>query len=178
LRETNADGRQLLIPATTEHGLKPSRGGLFIATNTHRLFFLFFGGAAFATIMPAKMSAPQNAPGLEMATVPRRRKTKSGGTIYVLPYKQATPPGFGMQAGNSEPYMSPAKMWVMTSASARCLSPAPRPINRFNGFPAFHLCSPVPFVTCRLTWGISISVPPVNYSGILDPGNRPSPYSE
>src|SRR5258706_12571431 len=37
---------------------KPRRGGLFLATNTHRLFFLFFGGAAFATPIRAMMSAP------------------------------------------------------------------------------------------------------------------------
>ena len=56
---------------------------------------------------------------MEIATTPRRRKTKSGGTIYVLPYKQATPTGFGMQADNREPYMSPLKMRVMTSRSRR-----------------------------------------------------------
>ena len=119
MRETNADGRQLPIPATNGNGLKPRKGGLFIATNTHRLFFLFFSGAAFTTTVSAKMLALQHAPGMVMAAAPRRRKTKSGGTIYVLPYKQATPTGFGMQADNSEPYMSPAKMWVMTRRERR-----------------------------------------------------------
>jgi len=56
-RETNADGRQIHIPATSRNALKPRRGGLFITTNTLRLFFLFFGGAAFARTIQAKLSA-------------------------------------------------------------------------------------------------------------------------
>ena len=136
LRETNADGRQLPIPATTGSGLKPRRGGLFIATNTHRLFFLFFGGAAFAMTMSAKMSAPQHAPDMGMATAPRRRKTKAGRTICVLPYKQATPTGFGMHAAKSEPYMSPAKMWVMTRHLCRFTVRLSARVKLFGNFPA------------------------------------------
>ena len=35
--------------------------------------------------------------------MPRRRKTKRRGTICVLPYKQATPAGFALEATNSQP---------------------------------------------------------------------------
>jgi len=73
---------------------KPRRGGLFIATSTYKLFFLFFGGAAFAMTVPARMSAPHHALRMEMDTAPRRRKTKRKAIIGVLTYKQATPAGF------------------------------------------------------------------------------------
>src|ERR1051326_6710708 len=35
--------------------------------------------------------------------LPRRRKTKRRGIICVLPYKQATPAGFAVEATNSQP---------------------------------------------------------------------------
>jgi hypothetical protein len=57
-------------------GFKPQRGGLFIATSAHRLFFLFFGGAALATTMPARISAPNHARRMEMLVAPHRGKTK------------------------------------------------------------------------------------------------------
>jgi len=86
-----------------------------MATTTRRLFFLFFGGAAFATTILVKMSAPNHTLHKEMLVTPRRRKTKRRRTICVLLYKQATPTGFGMQADNSESYLSSAEMCVMTS---------------------------------------------------------------
>jgi hypothetical protein len=49
---------------------------------------------------------------MEILTTPRRRKTKRKGTIYVLPYKQATPTGFATQADNREHFIRPKRMWV------------------------------------------------------------------
>jgi hypothetical protein len=114
LRETNADGRWLHIVVPNRSGFKPQRGGLFMATNAHRSFFLFFGGAAHATTMPANLSAPNHARRMAMLIAPRRRKTKRERTICILPYKQATPLGFMLQANYRQSYVSPSTMWVIT----------------------------------------------------------------
>ncbi len=82
-----------LISCNGRDGIKPRRGGLFIATNMHRLFFLFFGGAAFATTMLARISAPNHVLRAETLAHAAPPKNKKKGTIYVLPYKQATPTG-------------------------------------------------------------------------------------
>jgi hypothetical protein len=76
LSETNAGERCLHIGVPDRAGFKPQRGGLFIATNTQSSFFLFFGGAALATTMPANRAAPNRARRMEMLIAPRRRKTK------------------------------------------------------------------------------------------------------
>jgi len=93
--------------------LKPRRGGLFIATNTRRLLFLFFGGAAFATSMPGKMSALNHALWTEMLIAPRRRKTKNNGVAGGAHYKRATPTGFVIQANNGHAETRPPKMCVV-----------------------------------------------------------------
>ena len=117
MRDTTAGRHQLHAPATTPDRLKPRRGGLFIATNTRGLFFLFFGGAALATTVPGKRSALNHAPGLGRATVPRRRKTRRSDKMGGSRYTQATPTGFGEQADSSQCYVSTEKMWVMTRTS-------------------------------------------------------------
>src|ERR1043165_8646270 len=57
--------------------------------------------------------------------MPRRRKTKRRGTICVLPYKQATPAGFAVEATNSQPYARLSEMWVMTRRLRPFLVQAP-----------------------------------------------------
>ena len=96
-------------------GVKPRRGGLFITTDAPRLFFLFFGGAAFAQRIAAKAPASNNILRTEVVHAPRRRKTKRLAAIVVLPYKQATPTGFLTQATSSQPHTKQLEMWVMPS---------------------------------------------------------------
>ncbi len=115
MRESNADRYQFHLPATTRDGLKPRRGGLFIATNTHSLFFLFFGGAARASLSMRRTWLGVASLACMVVANGAPPKNKKKGTIYVLPYKPATPTGFVTQADNSEPDISAAKMWVMTS---------------------------------------------------------------
>src|SRR6266542_6273219 len=77
------------------HGLKPRRGGLFIATNPRKLFFLFFGGAA-------RCSFPDVARGWLLTSCsqfslqrPRRRKTKRKRTIARYPINRPPLRGLG-----------------------------------------------------------------------------------
>jgi len=72
-------------------GVKPHRGGLFIAVDEPRLFFLIFGRAAPAIL--SRLEVRLNVGILAHARLvkPRRRKAKRNGTFCVLPYKQATP---------------------------------------------------------------------------------------
>src|SRR6266581_2747662 len=87
-------GAKLPILQPLRDGLKPRRGGLFIANERPQLFLLFFGGAAFAMNMAAwNVSAGNFLPRPSFAA-PRRRKTKRTEMIGALPYKQATPTGF------------------------------------------------------------------------------------
>jgi hypothetical protein len=80
---------QIHTPATVREGLKPQRGGLFIAPNTNRLFFLFFGGAS-AKRSSAKIQASNLGLRFEPIPASRRRKTKRKSNICVSCYEQAT----------------------------------------------------------------------------------------
>ena len=121
MRESNADRYQFHLPATTRDGLKPRRGGLFIATNTHSLFFLFFGGAARASISTrGTWMGADILDGIVVANA-APPKNKKKGTIYVLPYKQATPqqPVKGAVARGCKSHPS---NWAVRDGTARCLS--------------------------------------------------------
>src|SRR6266496_183912 len=63
------------------HGLKPRRGGLFIATNPRRLFFLFFGGAARCSFPDVERGWILPSCSQFSLQRPRRRKTKRKRTI-------------------------------------------------------------------------------------------------
>src|SRR6266513_2324714 len=88
--------------------LKPRRGWPVYSQQTPpKLFFLFFGGAAFVMTMPAWKLSAQLTLRAQRVIAPRRRKTKRKAMIGVLPYKQATPTGFGAPADRNNPYIIP-----------------------------------------------------------------------
>jgi hypothetical protein len=68
------------------------------------------GGGAVTT----NVSPPYGGCGAHDVPAPRRRKTKSKGTICIFRYKQATPTGFVIQATSSQPHIRQLKMWVIT----------------------------------------------------------------
>jgi hypothetical protein len=72
--EPNAGGRWLHIVVPDRDGFKPQRGGLFIATNINKLFFLFFGGVALATTCPPSCQRPTMPGGWQCS--PRRAAEK------------------------------------------------------------------------------------------------------
>src|SRR5258706_161167 len=48
---------------------------LVLELSLQKLFFLFFGGSAFAKRLPVKIPASNRSPSVEMFRAPRRRKT-------------------------------------------------------------------------------------------------------
>ena len=123
-------------------GVKPRRGGLFIATDAPNPFFLFVGGAAFAKRIAAKVPASNHVLDTEMIHAPRRRKTKRKGKICVFPYKQATPTRFMTQPTNSLPHIRQLKMCVMTSPGTGAPRAASPTFNRgVTTHPESRICA-------------------------------------
>src|SRR5262245_55122631 len=98
---------------------KPLRGGLFISHGESQIILFVFRWRALCDESHRRLPEPDCATDLELDAAPRRRKTKGNGGVCASPYKQATPPGFGIQPDSSPSYLSTGKMWVMIRASAR-----------------------------------------------------------
>jgi hypothetical protein len=90
-------------------GFKPQRGGLFIVTNAPRSFFLFFGGAAFANMIPFRIPTSKHACAQKRSS--RRAAEKQKEKVrFAFYYIQATPLGFLLQANAGKYYVIPSKM--------------------------------------------------------------------
>src|SRR5437899_10778695 len=94
VKKTDPNPRQQRSIGQREHGSKPRRGGLFIATDNLKLSFLFFGCAAYAEPTPVRMPAADHTRNAQIFAAPRSRKTKKKNVVCVHDYKQATPTGF------------------------------------------------------------------------------------
>jgi|ERR1051325_636072 hypothetical protein len=135
LTKANAD---LHRPHSGDHssdGLKPRRGGLFIATDAPKIVLFVFRRRGNSKGDPTGLPASKQALRTEMVRVPRRRKTKRSGTLCVLPYKQATPTGFAIQPAISKPQTGPQEMWVMTRRLRRFIVGTGLSLGDFRGSP-------------------------------------------
>jgi len=61
---------------TARDGLKPRRGGLFIANEHPEIILFVFRRRGFCELNAHQEVAPYPVPGMEPFTAPRRRKTK------------------------------------------------------------------------------------------------------
>src|SRR2546430_468889 len=102
-------------PVTVRDGLKPRRGGLFIANERPQIILFVFRRRGFCTDnahLEYQYSTCFRGARVHGAALPKNKKKRND--LRILPINRPPLRGFGSGADNSEPNTSASKMWVMT----------------------------------------------------------------